>query len=127
MYYENQKRMIKTTSKWCVLAATTILLGACSGTPKPKTEMALSNAAVQNAEVAGATELAPIELRTAKEKQALANNALSSKNYLTAKQLSEQAAVDAELAKAKSEAEKSRAAVKEVEDSIDVIRAELGE
>ncbi len=119
--------MIKTNMKWCVLAAMTLSLGACSGTPKPKTEIALSNAAVQNAEVAGATDLAPIELRTAKQKQALANNALSSKNYLTAKQLSEQAAVDAELAKAKSEAEKSRVAVKEVEDSINVIRAELGE
>ncbi len=117
--------MVKTKSKWCVLVVTAISLGACSGTPKPKTEIALSNAAVQNAEVAGATDLAPIELRTAKEKQALANSAMSSKNYLTAKQLSEQAAVDAELAKAKSEAEKSRAAVKEVEDSINVIRAEL--
>jgi len=117
--------MVRTNWKWCVLLVATFTLGACSGTPKPKTEIALSNAAVQNAEVAGATDLAPIELRTAKEKQALANSAMSSKNYLTAKQLSEQAAVDAELAKAKSEAEKSRAAVKEVEDSINVIRTEL--
>jgi len=117
--------MVKTNTKWCVLVVTATLLGACSGTPKPKTEIALSKAAVQNAEVAGATDHAPIELRTAKEKQALANKALSSKKYLTAKQLSEQAAVDAELAKVKSEAEKSRAAVKEVEDSINVIRAEL--
>lgn len=119
--------MVKTKFKWCVLVIASVVLSACSGTPKPKTEIALSNAAVQNAEVAGATDLAPIELRTAKEKQAMANSALASKNYLTAKQLSEQAAVDAELAKAKSEAEKSRAALKEVEDSINVIRAELND
>lgn len=119
--------MIKINSAWCVLLVATFSLSACSGTPKPKTEIALSNAAVQNAEVAGATDHAPIELRTAKEKQAMANSALASKNYLTAKQLSEQAAVDAELAKAKSEAEKSRAAVKEVEDSINVIRTELNQ
>jgi len=119
--------MVKTNMKWCVLVVASIAMGACSGTPKPKTEIALSNAAVQNAEVAGATDLAPIELRTAKEKQTMANKALASKNYLTAKQLSEQAAVDAELAKAKSEAEKSRAAVKEVEDSINVIRTELNQ
>lgn len=119
--------MIKTKSKWCVLLVATIALGACSGTPKPKTEIALSNAAVQNAEVAGATDHAPIELRTAKEKQTMANKAFALKNYMTAKQLSEQAAVDAELAKVKSEAEKSRAAVKEVEDSINVIRAELNQ
>lgn len=117
--------MVKTYSKWCFVVVALISLGACSGTAKPKTEIALSNAAVQNAEVAGATDLAPIELRKAKEKQALADTALSKKNYMTAKQLSEQAAVDAELAKAKSEAEKSRAAVKEVEDSINLIRAEM--
>lgn len=117
--------MVKTYSKWCVLVVATVALGACSGTPKPKTEIALSNAAVQNAEVAGANDLAPIELRKAKEKQALAGNALALKKYKTAKQLSEQAAVDAELAKAKSEAEKSRSAVKEVEHGINLIRAEL--
>jgi len=117
--------MVRTVSQWCVLVLTLGCVSACSGTPKPKTEIALSNAALHNAEVAGAADLAPIELRSAKEKQALANSALARKSYLTAKQLSEQAAVDAELAKAKSEAEKSRSAVKEVEDSINLIRTEL--
>jgi len=112
--------------KWCLIAVTTVTISACSGTPKPKTEIALSNTALQNAEVAGAKDLAPIELRTAQEKQDLAGTAMADKKFTTAKQLSEQAAVDAELAKAKSEAEKSRSAVEEVEDSINLIRAELG-
>jgi len=118
--------MYKSTVKWGLIVTAVAMLGACSSPPKPKTEIALSNSALQNAEVAGAKELAPIELRKAREKQSLADNAIAKKKYTSAKHLSEQAAVDAELAKAKSEAEKSRAAVKEVEDSIDLIRAELG-
>jgi len=117
--------MYKNYSKACLVAVTVVCLGACSSAPKPKTEMALSNSALQNAEVAGAANHAPIELRTAKEKQALADAAMSRKKFTTAKQLAEQAAVDAEYAKAKSEAEKSRQAVAEVEDSINMIRTEL--
>ncbi len=108
-----------------VLACAVVTLSACGGTPKPKTEIALSQTAVQNAELSGAQNLAPIELRKAKEKQSLAESAISTKNYNTAKQLAEQAEVDAELARAKSEAEKSRLAVEEVDESIRMIRAEL--
>lgn len=118
--------MYKSFIKWAPVAVIALTLGACSSTPKPKTEIALSNSALQNAEIAGAQRHAPIELRTAQEKQALAGSAMADKKFTTAKQLSEQAAVDAELAKAKSEAEKSRLAVKEVESSINLIRAELG-
>lgn len=117
--------MYKSITKCCVISVALVTLAACSSTPKPQTEIALSNAALQNAEIAGAQNLAPIELRKAKEKQALADSAYSRESYKTAKQLSEQAAVDAELAKVKSEAEKSRLAVKEVEDSIRLIRTEL--
>lgn len=117
--------MYKKYSTACLMAIALVSLGACSSTPKPRTEIALSNSALQNAEVAGAESHAPIELRTAKEKQALADAAMSREKYTTAKQLAEQAAVDAEFAKAKSEAEKSRIALKEVEDSIRMIRTEL--
>lgn len=117
--------MYKSSLKCCLVAVAVVSISACSSTPKPNTEIALSNSALQNAEVAGAKDLAPIELRTAQEKQALADSALSREKYTTAKQLSEQAAVDAQLAKAKSEAEKSRLAVKEVEDSINMMKTEL--
>jgi len=117
--------MFKSASNCFLVVVTVGLLSACSSTPKPETEIALSNSALQNAEVAGAKDLAPIELRTAQEKQTQADSAIASKKFTTAKQLSEQAAVDAELAKVKSEAEKSRLAVKEVEDSIKLIRTEL--
>ncbi len=117
--------MYQSSLKFTVIAMLVAVLSACSGTPKPKAEMALSNSALQNAQVAGASKHAPIELRTAQEKQALADSAYSKDKFTTAKQLSEQAAVDAEFAKAKSEAQKSRLALEEVEDSISLIRTEL--
>lgn len=117
--------MVNSSWKLCLVAAVTVALGACSSAPKPETEIALSNSALQNAELAGAKKYAPIELRTAKEKQDLADAAIADERYTSAKHLSEQAAVDAELAKAKSEAEKSRLALTEVEDSITLIKTEL--
>lgn len=117
--------MYQSSLKISLLVILVASISACSGTPKPKTEMALSNSALQNAQVAGAKKHAPIELRTAQEKQALADSAYSKDKFTTAKQLSEQAAVDAEYARAKSEAQKSRNAVEEVEDSIQLIRTEL--
>ena len=117
--------MYKSMLNGCLLAVALGTLTACSSTPKPKTEMALSESALQNAEVAGAEQLAPLELRTAREKHAAASSAMSREKFNTAKQLSEQAEVDAELAKAKSEAEKSRLAVQEAEQSIQLIRTEL--
>jgi len=88
--------MHKVNVRVCLIAAVAIGLGAC-----------------------------PIELRTAKEKQSLADSAMARDKFTTAKQLSEQAAVDAELAKAKAEAEKSRMAINELEQSIELIRTEL--
>ncbi len=117
--------MSQLNLKLCAVAMLVLTVSACSSTKKPKTEMALSNSALQNAEVAGAGNLAPLELRSAKEKQALADSAYSRDKFTTAKQLAEQAAVDAELAKVKSEAEKSRRAVQEVEDSIKLIQTEM--
>jgi len=117
--------MIKSTKRIGLLAVALFVVSGCSSTPKPRTEIALSGEALQNAEVAGAAKLAPLELRSAKEKQDLAEAAMQRDKYTTAKRLSEQAAVDAELAKAKAEAEKSRLAVTEVEDSIRLIRTEL--
>lgn len=105
----------------------TLFLAACGSSPKkPSTEIAMTSAALQSAETAGARDYAPIELRRAREKQALANKKLDKEEYEAARRYSEQAIVDAELAKAKSEAEKSRLALKEVQDGIQLMRQEVG-
>ncbi len=100
-------------------------LGACgSKAPKPSSELALAGSALKNAEISGAREYAPIELRIAREKQAAADKAISKERYGKAHQLSSEALVDAELARATADAEKSRLALKEAQDNIEMIRQE---
>ena len=109
-----------------VAATLALALGACGGSPeKPETELAMTDAALQKAETAGAREYAPIELRRAREKKELADKKLAEEEYLAANRLTTQATVDAELAAAKAEAERSRLALQEVQNSIQLMRQEI--
>ena len=117
--------MIKTNTKFCTFVAAAITVAGCSSAPKPRTELALTNNALQNAELAGARQHAPIELRTANEKIQAANSAMKKDKYDKAKRLSEQSLVDAEFARAKAEAEKSRSALEEAQGNIELLRSEL--
>jgi hypothetical protein len=116
--------MTKSTTLALVVALASSL-AACSSVPKPKAEIALTNSALHSAETSAAREFAPIELRTAREKKELADQAVADEEYARAKRLSAEAKVDAELAQAKAEAEKSRLALKEVQDSILLMRQEV--
>ena len=116
------KHSLVTLSAVVLVAAS---LGACgSKAPKPASELALASSALKNAEISGAREYAPIELRIAREKQAKADKAVSKERYGKARQLSSEALVDAELARATADAEKSRLALKEAQDNIAMIREE---
>lgn len=106
-----------------ILAATVSACG--SKAPRPVSEMALANSALKNAESSGAREYAPIELRIAREKKAAADAAIAKKHYSRALLLTNQALVDAELAGAAADAEKSRLALKEAQDNIRMIRQEV--
>jgi len=117
--------MNKTNLLFCGLAAAALTLGGCSSPPKPRTEIALTSTALQNAELAGAREFAPIELRQANDKNSQAQVAMKKEEYEKAKRLSEQALVDAEFARAKSEAEKSRIALEEAQNNIQLLRSEM--
>jgi len=117
--------MNKSILTTCLAFALIGSLTACSSAPKPKAELALSQQALQGAEVSGAREYAPIELRTAREKRELAEAAVRKEEYTKAKRLSEQSAVDADFAKAKSNAEKSRLALQEVQNSVKLMRNEI--
>jgi hypothetical protein len=102
------------------------LLGACASTPPPPTEqLAVSNAAVVSATGAGATELAPTELRTARDKLARANAAVVSDDNASALTLAQQAQVDARLAEAKSRAIKAQKAASELGEGNRVLREEM--
>jgi hypothetical protein len=103
-----------------------VALSACSSMKTPATaDVAVSRAAVDNAASAGAADLAPDEMRTAREKMALANKALADKDYKLARDLANQAQADAKLAQSKANSAKATAASDALNDDVRVLREEL--
>lgn len=102
------------------------LIAGCSSLKTPATaDVAVSKAAVDNAAAAGGVQFAPIEMNLAREKLALANQAMSSKNYKLAVDLADQAQADAKLAQSKANSAKAQAAADALQDDIRVLRQEL--
>lgn len=121
--------MMKTTfttrSKLMSGLAAVILLAGCASTPQPVEQMAVSRAAVINASTVGANEFAPIQLKAAMEKMAAAEKAMSDKNYQLARQLAEQAQVDAQLAATMSSSAQARKSAEAVKEDSRVLRKEI--
>lgn len=118
--------MIKPIIQFSAVIVLTAAVSACgSKVPRPVSELALTDSALQSAEKSGARQYAPIELRIAREKKEAADAAAAKKKYAQARYLSEQARVDAELAQAAAQAEKSRLALGEAQNNIRMIQEEV--
>jgi hypothetical protein len=108
----------------CFAAA--VLAAGCSSMKTPATtDVAVSEAAVGNASSAGGAEFAPVEMRSAREKIALAKQAMADKDYKRADDLANQAQVDAKLAQSKADSAKAQLAANALQDDIRVLRDEL--
>jgi hypothetical protein len=88
--------------------------------------MAVSKAAVNDANVAGANELAPIAYRSAMEKMSGAELAMEHKDYVLAKQLAEQAQIDAKLATAMARSSKAKKAADALQEDSRILSQEIG-
>ena len=88
-------------------------------------DVAVSDAAVGNAAGAGGAEFAPVEMRSAHEKLALAHQAMADKDYKRADDLANQAQADAKLAQSKADSAKAQRAANALQDDIRVLRDEL--
>ena len=109
----------------CAIAAV-LGLSACASEKTPATaDVAVSRAAVANATSAGAADLAPAEMQSAREKLMRANQALAAKDYKTAQDLATQASADAQLAQSKANSAKATSAADELQQSIRTLREEL--
>ncbi|MDD4928318.1 MAG: DUF4398 domain-containing protein [Gallionella sp.] len=111
-----------------VAIATAIFMTGCASTPTtpaPVEQMAVSRAAVNTASSAGASEFAPIQLKSAIDKMDTAERAMGAKNYGLARQMAEQAQVDAQLAAAAARAGKAQKASDALRESNRVLRNEL--
>jgi len=80
--------------------------------------------AVQQASKSKAPEYASLELHTAREQLAGAQEAMHKKEYSEARRWAERALVNAQLAETKAEAEQSRRAAAELRQSIEALRRE---
>lgn len=109
-----------------LLGASVLFTVGCSSMKTPATaNVAVSKAAVENAAGAGGAEYAPIEMSAAREKMALANQAMAAKDYKLAATLALQAEADAKLAKSKADSTKAQAAADALQEDLRVLRVEL--
>ncbi|KQQ45727.1 hypothetical protein ASF61_18800 [Duganella sp. Leaf126] len=103
-----------------------LCLAACASEKTPATaDVAVSRAAVANATSAGAADLAPEEMKSARDKMMRANQALAAKDYKLAQDLAAQAQADAQLAQSKANSAKATAAADELQQSIRMLRDEV--
>src|ERR1700689_2037333 len=107
-----------------VCAAVVTALAACASGPAPLAQIAVAKASVQRAEQAGATELAPVELSTARDKVQRAEKGAQNHQGQVAPRLADQANVDAELAEATAREHKSHQAEMELQASLQALRQE---
>jgi len=105
-------------------AAALLALAACAANPVADEKIAVAKASVARAEGSGAPELAPVELAAARGKLARAEQANTAHDALPATQLAEQANVDAELAEATAQQQRSHKAAMEFDTSMETLRQE---
>ena len=102
------------------------LIGCSSNIPPPTQKLALSEAAINQAEAAGAVEFAPLEMRSARDNLAQAREAVAKQENQKALQLAEEAEVDAQLAEAKARTAKAQKTVDVLQESIHTLKSEIG-
>jgi predicted nucleic acid-binding Zn-ribbon protein len=106
--------------------ALALALAACGATgERPERDLARAEAGIRQAEQGGAGQYGALELQAARDKLSRARAAVDEGEMDVAQRLAEQAALDAELAAAKTRSRKADLAVQEVENSIAVLQEEM--
>ncbi len=101
------------------------LLGACASTPRYGAELAVAESAVDRANTSSIREHAADELQLANSKLAQARDAYARKDYERARQLAEQAEIDAHVAELTAQSVRSRLAAQESQEAARVLRDEI--
>jgi Domain of unknown function (DUF4398) len=105
-------------------AATAVVLAACASNPAADEKIAVAKASLQRAEGSGAPEFAPVEMAAARDKLARAEKANTDRNLQPAILLADQANVDAQLAEATAQQQRSSKAATEFDASMQALRQE---
>jgi septal ring factor EnvC (AmiA/AmiB activator) len=118
-------RMMNRVSMPAIIAVAASIMAGCASIPAPTGQLAVSKAAVTSATRAGGNEFAPLELKSAVDKMQGAEQAMAANNFPLAKQLAEEAQVDANLAETKTDLAKTQKAVDDSLESNRVLREEI--
>lgn len=109
-----------------VIVGLAITIAACAGPgPRPDGKLQTAESAIQQAEASDAREFNPIILNDAQNKVADARELIEKERYAEAELLLEQAEVDAQLAGARSETDKARDAVQQLNQNIETLRRQM--
>lgn len=110
---------------WCSVLSGTLLISACASAPAPDEQVSLARNALSRAVSAGATEYAPVQMKTAQDKTMLMDRALGEKNYGQAKGLAEQIEADSALAERMARTAKSQKELQDAQTGIQVLKREM--
>jgi hypothetical protein len=108
-----------------VSVVTALITAGCASMPAPTEQMAVSKAAINNASSAGGNELAPQPFKSALQKMDAAEQAMAEKDYPRARQLAEEAQVDAQLAAVTARSAKAQKAAFELQEDNRVLQQEI--
>jgi hypothetical protein len=120
--------MARNSTQWfkALSCAAVVFTAGCSSMKRPATaDVAVSKEAVANAADSGGAEYAPVEMSSAREKLARANQAMAEKHYKLAEDLAAQAQADAKLAQGKAKSAKAQKEADALQEDIHVLRVEL--
>ena len=121
---QRMRRQLGRGLAWIVITAP-LAAGCSSNGPLASTKLAQAERAVDEAQQSGAAVSVPVELRTAEDKLKAARTALANKDYDQAIRGSEQAAVDADYARARAVNERLKKMADEMRANIQTLRQEL--
>lgn len=108
-----------------VAGAALLAIVACASAPMPLAELAVARAAVSHAAAAGGPEFAPAEMTMARDKMARAEVALQADRRDHARELAQQAQVDAQLAEARAEARKAERSATSLQEAARALNDEM--
>jgi hypothetical protein len=101
-------------------------LAACSSTPAPTEQMAVTRTTINRVAAApSVATTAPVELQQARDKLIQAEKAMTVEDYRSARRLAAEAEVDARVAETRADAARNAASLTQVRDGIRALQEEI--
>jgi hypothetical protein len=121
----NTRRLPRSFLAASMVALALTLVACASAPPPPVAALTTARAALTQAESAGAGQLAPVELLSAREKLNRADTAVREERFADARRLADESAADAQLAERSARVERAKQAAAEMRRSNATLEAEI--